>query len=207
METYHPETDLSRFYRAELDHQFIRLEMVGEKPELSNEELRELLEDPSNLARYEELLPPDRFEFRGVSIVHAMDVTESEALSRLKQDLIVQNALVSPDSLDCIEQRIQSLLGHNDVQTGIIALDRCETGEVSGARQIDRSTHPGNRYPQDPRRHVDPGGRSVVQGLPQAGGICCRYCCCGRVDDFKSVAGRLCLSNGDRRNRSRNFCT
>lgn len=139
METYHPETNLSRFYRAELDHQFIRLDVVGETPELGKEDLQKLLEDPSNLALYEELLPPDRFEFRGVSIVRAIDVTESEALSRLKQDLIVQDALVHTDNLDRIEQRIQSLLGHNDVQTGIIALDRCETGEVSGARQIGRS--------------------------------------------------------------------
>jgi hypothetical protein len=85
IETFDPGTGLSRFYRTELDIQFTRLELTGAKPELSDEEIRELLEDPSNLARYEELLPPDRFEFRGVSIVRAMDATQSEALSRLRQ--------------------------------------------------------------------------------------------------------------------------
>ena len=139
IETYHPETGLSRFYRTELDIQFVRMELVGEKPELTEQEITELLEDPSNLERYEELLPPDRFEFRGVSIVRAMDVTPGEALSRLKQDLLVQDALVTPSRLDRIEQRIRSFLGHSDLKVGIIALDRCERGQVNGAREIGRS--------------------------------------------------------------------
>lgn len=139
IQTRDPETGLSRFYRAELDTQFVRMEVVGEKPAVTDAEMIELLEDPSNLARYEELLPPDRFEFRGVSILRAVDVTFGESLSRLKQDLLVQDALAAPASLDKIQQRIRSFLGYNDVQVGIIALDRCDTGEVKGARQIGRS--------------------------------------------------------------------
>lgn len=139
IETRDPDTGLSRFYRAELDTQFVRLKVVGEKPELTDAELMELLEDPSDLARYEELIPAHNFEFSGVSIVRAVEVTPGEALSRLKQDLLVQDALVSPASLDNVERRIRSFLGYNDVQVGIIALDRCETGEVKGARKIGRS--------------------------------------------------------------------
>jgi len=70
IETIHPETGLSRYFRAEVDVQFVRLEVVGEKPELTDKEMTELLEDPSNLARYEELLPPDRFSDMRSSRVH-----------------------------------------------------------------------------------------------------------------------------------------
>lgn len=139
IETVHPETGLSRYYRAELDVQFVRLEVVGEKPELTDQEMLELLEDPSDLARYEELLPPENFVFRGISIVRAVDVTPGEALSRLKQELLVQDALVSRESQENIDRRIRSFLGHDDVRVGIIALDRCSRGEVTGARQIGRS--------------------------------------------------------------------
>ena len=154
IQTRDPETGLSRFFRAELDTQFVRLEITGDKPELTDDEMTELLEDPSNLARYEELLPPDRFQFRGVSIVRAVDVTFGESLSRLKQDMLVQDALVSPANLDNIQQRIRSFLGHSDIQVGIIALDRCTSGEVKDARQIGRSIllkngMPGCEHPED----------------------------------------------------------
>lgn len=129
----------SRFYRLELDTRFIEIEVQGDKPALSSAELRDLLAHPNDLERWVEALPPERFVFCGLACISATDVTRDEALSRLKQDLLAKSALLSKDSVLHLQRRVRSFLGLPDIRLGIIALDRCESGEVGGARSVGQS--------------------------------------------------------------------
>lgn len=175
IETLHPDTGLSRYYRVQMDTQFVEVEVIGAKPQLTEEQIQTLVADPADLALYEELLPPQLFRFKGLSLARAVDVTPSEAISRMKQDLLLQDALVSEERLDAIERRLRSVLGKKEVRLGVIALDRCDRGNVTGAREIGRSILLHNGMPQcdAPEKtvyyRVFMEGRSlVVNGLSTA---------------------------------------
>ncbi len=129
----------SRFYRLELDSRFVEVELTGEKPVLTSNDLRDLLAHPNDLDRWVRVLPPERFVFCGLACISATDVTREEALSRLKQDLLAKNALLTKDSINHLQRRVRSFLGLPDIRLGIIALDRCESGEVGGARAMGKS--------------------------------------------------------------------
>jgi len=134
-----PETGLDRYLRVVMDTQFIRIAVLGDKPDLTEDQIQQLLDNPNDLELLQSAIPADRFEFQGFSIMRAVDVTRSEVISKIKQDLLAKDALVCPDSLDKLERRVRSLISNPDARLGVIGLDRCDTGEVSGARKIGRS--------------------------------------------------------------------
>ncbi len=166
----------SRFYRLELDSRFIEVELTGDKPVLTSTDLRDLLAHPNDLERWVRVLPPARFVFVGLACITATDVTREEALSRLKQDLLSKNALLTKDSINHLQRRVRSFLRLPDLQLGIIALDRCETGEVGGARAIGKSILLDNGMPSCSREkeslywNVMQRGESVViEDLEESG--------------------------------------
>ncbi len=139
VEVRDPDTKLSRYYRAAIDPQFVRIVVNGDLPQLSAEDINRLADNPADLDLHYEMLPVELFEFHGFSLITIVDVTVGESLSRLKQDLLAQNALMSEKRMRRIQRRIRSLLGRPDIRLGVIALDRCDDGNVSGARKIGRS--------------------------------------------------------------------
>jgi len=88
-------TGLERHYQIIPDFQFIQVGTVGKPRELTADMRRLVIEhiaDPDVLAT---LLPPETFEFRGFTVVRAVDVTESEITSALERDLIDQESIFS----------------------------------------------------------------------------------------------------------------
>ncbi len=134
-----PETGLMTFHKVSFDLRFVNVSVHGTLPELSSESLRHVLSHPDDLATWHRVLPPEAFSFEGVVILQVSDVTQEEALSRLRHELLTKEALVTGHRFDVLEQWMQALLGVPSARLGLIALDRCEMGEVGGARAIGRS--------------------------------------------------------------------
>lgn len=133
-------TGLERHLKLSLDTRFVRVEPTGELPALTTEDIAALAADPSDLALWMEKLPPDAFHFCGATLLFATDVTYQESLSRLKNDLLDSEALTSDEGLDRVRGRVRNLLGKENIELGLIAVERGQGVEdILGARAVGRS--------------------------------------------------------------------
>jgi len=116
------ETGLERHFQMIPDFQFIQVGTVGKPRELTADMRRIVIDhinDPDVLAT---LLPPESFEFRGFTIVRAVDVTESEITSALERDLIDQESIFSTEGFGKLQSRLQTLFGVPDLEAGLAAV-------------------------------------------------------------------------------------
>ena len=65
---------LKRYFKIDVDPQFINVKAVGEPPQLGETEINYILEDVTNLDRWRETIPPDSFEFSGFVTISATNV-------------------------------------------------------------------------------------------------------------------------------------
>lgn len=112
-------TGLQRYYKLEMDLKFLNVITVGDKPDLSEDEIKELVSQPTNLKLWMKKLPPEKFEFRGFSTVNAVDVTTQEVLSQLKHDLLESESIRSPERFSEIERKLQSYFGSKYIKIGL----------------------------------------------------------------------------------------
>ena len=60
-------------------------------PELTQDDLDELLENPENLELWKQKIPPGSFISKGYVISNMFDVTAEESISDIKSELISSN--------------------------------------------------------------------------------------------------------------------
>lgn len=114
-----PQTGLERYFQINPDFQFVQVGTVGKPRELSDRERRQIIEkitDPDELVK---LLPPEQFEFRGFTVVRAVDVTESEVTSALERSLIDQESIFSADGFRRLQERLRTLFGKPELKAGL----------------------------------------------------------------------------------------
>jgi len=133
------ETGLNEYYKIIIDPEFVSIKTPSSIPELSEKDRRRLLAEPLNLELWTDILPPEYFEFHGFVVMTAVDVTQQEVLSRLKNELLEKDALSGDENLNRLQSLIRELLSRPNLHVGLIALDRCRCETVSGARAIGRS--------------------------------------------------------------------
>ena len=117
-----PDTGLERHFQIRPDFQFVQVGTTGKRQELSEEERQWVIDhiaDPDALAT---LLPPRMFEFRGFTVVRAVDVTETEIMSALERDLIDQQSIFSAEGFKRLQDRLRAYFGRPDLQAGLGAL-------------------------------------------------------------------------------------
>jgi hypothetical protein len=110
-----PVTGLRRHFRLDADDRFIRPVLIGDLPPLSDEQIRELRGNVTNIELWRRLIPDGSFEFHGVGLVSAVDVTDQEILSRLKHSLIDGDAGTTPERFLEVQQRVRELLRRPDI--------------------------------------------------------------------------------------------
>jgi hypothetical protein len=118
-----PATGLDRHFKMELDHRFIEVLERGPVPpldEATRRRLPSLAVDPAALL---ELLPPDRFAFRGFTVFRAVDVTDAEVLSSIKRDLIDKESIISTARFLGLQDKLRTLFGLPGLGFGLAALD------------------------------------------------------------------------------------
>lgn len=153
-----PDTKLDRYFRLQLNPRFVEIRPTGELPLLSEEQRATILENLTNPEVLRQMLPPERFEIQGLTVVEAVDVTQSEVLSALERDLIDQDSIFTKAGFLRLQQRMRTLFGRPDLTVGLAALHEdqvfllnvgCETqagGTFSGGGAIPQAAFQGSLY-------------------------------------------------------------
>ena len=140
MTVHDEDVGLDRHFSLGPDPRFVSVRLVRDLDKPSSEDIARLLAEPTNLDLWTEVLPPDAFEFDGMTMITAVDVTPHEVISRLKNDLIEKDSMASPEKIDRLRHRIRNLLGCPELSLGLIAFDRrADVEAIEGARAVGRS--------------------------------------------------------------------
>ena len=140
MTVHDDEVGLDRHFSLSPDPRFVSVRLVRDIEKPSSEDIARLLAEPTNLDLWTEMLPPDAFEFEGMTVITAVDVTLQEVISRLKNDLIEKDSMASPERIDRLQHRIRNLLGCPELSLGLIAFDRrADVEAIEGARAVGKS--------------------------------------------------------------------
>jgi len=118
-----PETGLDRHFRIFFDWQFIEVAAIGPVPPLPDDVEHRVHSTVLDAAGLDDLLPPDRFVFRGITIFKCVDVTDQEVLSALKRDLIDRESIVSQARFQGLQQRLRTLFRRPELRLGLGAID------------------------------------------------------------------------------------
>jgi hypothetical protein len=118
-----PQTGLDRHFKMEFDWRMVDVETIGEAPPLSDDIRRRLRGDLLAPELLREVLPPDRFVFRGFTIFRALEVTDQEVLSSLERDLIDKESIVSHTRFRALQDKLRTLFRRAELRFGLAALE------------------------------------------------------------------------------------
>jgi hypothetical protein len=110
---------LKRYFKIDVDPQFINVKAVGEPPQLGEKEINYILEDVTDLDRWRETIPTESFEFSGFVTISGTNVTDQETLSQLKYDLLERASIISMDRFLELQQKLRSYLRLPDIKLGL----------------------------------------------------------------------------------------
>ncbi|MEM1041746.1 MAG: GAF domain-containing protein [Bacteroidota bacterium] len=161
-------TELERHFKLLIDTQFVWVETRGARPPLGETDLARLVASPTDRALWEQMLPPERFALHGFTIATALDVTDEQVLSALRDDLLEKAAMTSEASVVRLERRLRSLLRSPDLRFGLICLeDGDDLGETQRVRAIGRSLLlSSGAAPVCPRRGESVYAQALGSGCP-----------------------------------------
>lgn len=134
-----PKTGLSRFYRVDINPKFCEINLKGELPQLSDEDIKYLIDHLYDLDIWMKYLPSEIFEFQGFVIFTLTDITSQEILSRIKEKLLQRNSIVNQDGFQQLERKFQSLLQLSDLKLGIASYQKGKNSFINFGKQICRS--------------------------------------------------------------------
>lgn len=134
-----PDTGLARYFRLFVDPRFCTAVAVGELPAVDPRVLQNLLQRRHDLDAWFAALPPERFELRGIAVLHAVDVTEQQVVAGLTSDLLQRDAMTSPEKVAQLQTRLRTLLRRPQLELGLIRIERDDCDDITGARAVGRS--------------------------------------------------------------------
>jgi GAF domain-containing protein len=162
-----PETGLARHFQLNIDGRFVEVCSIGELPPLTAEAQQYLRAHLTDLQVWMELLPPVHFEFRGFSVIHAVDVTDQEVLSSLKRDLIQKESIISEARFHRLQEQLRTLLRRPHLLLGLAAIEGDQVFLLNNGCKLQRHCIFAD---SDHYRTADFAGsvyaRSVQEGRP-----------------------------------------
>lgn len=133
------DTGLERYFKMNLDDRFIDVNINGPLPEITKEQVTLLSENMFNIQLWNEIIPPDNIEFKGFLVVNMFEVTDQEALSKLKFDLLDKNILTSTNGFSVLETRIRTMFRNPDLKLGIASFTDDKTTIMRSGTKIGES--------------------------------------------------------------------
>lgn len=126
-------------YKAQLNTTFV--EIVAKEPlkELSENQINQLLSNFYDLKLWLEYLPPENFEFVGVTCINLTDITEEEVLSRMKYKLLERDAIVTQENVEHLQQYLRTYFCLPELRLGISAIDYPMENSVAHRYKIQHS--------------------------------------------------------------------
>jgi len=115
--------DLVKYFKFDLDSTYIDVKYKNELVELSDDDIKKLINNPLNMDLWLEMLPLDQFEFTGFMKYKFVDVTHLEVISSLKTDLLEKTSIINPANFINLENNIRSLFSNSQLRLGIMAMN------------------------------------------------------------------------------------
>ncbi|WP_421919801.1 GAF domain-containing protein [Marinifilum sp.] len=114
--------DLVKYYKLEFDKSCIDISHTGKLPQVSEEQLYKMINDPVNMDFWLETLPLNKFKFSGFIPYRYIDVSQIEVISSLKSQLLEKSSIINRNNFNLLEQNVRSLLELPNLKLGIMAL-------------------------------------------------------------------------------------
>ncbi|PKQ61866.1 hypothetical protein BZG02_14670 [Labilibaculum filiforme] len=113
---------LVKYYKLEFNESCIELSHKGALPIVSEDQIREMINDPMNMDFWLQTLPLDNFTFSGFMSFRYVDVTQIEVISSLKSQLLEKSSIINRNNFSALEQNIRSLLALPNLNLGVISM-------------------------------------------------------------------------------------
>jgi hypothetical protein len=170
-----PKTGMERYFKVNLDLRFIDVHPIEEVKPLTDQERALIMDHLIEPEVIRQIIPPENFEVRGMTLVHAVDVTESEVISALERDLIDQESVSSPKGFLRLQDRLRVLFQRRDLVASLAAIHEdqvllvsvgceiCEKGMFFNSRHLPLSVFEGTFY----ERAVETGKILLISDILQ----------------------------------------
>jgi hypothetical protein len=121
-------TGITSHYRVAFNGDFMNIKPTQDAPEITEDEVKLLLDSFDNIDVWKEKFPPNSYIFKGFGIMNLFDVTADETLSSVKANLLKGGANVVAD----LEQNLREFYNIKDLMLGYSKFDAvnvqlCET--------------------------------------------------------------------------------
>ena len=130
------ETGALRYFKPEMDMEFVDIKLLKPLNPLTQEQINELLSNIYDINLWLKYLPPNHFEFQGFVIGNMTDITNEESLSRLRFRLLEKSAVTESDNIAELESLVKTYLGLPNIRLGLTAIDYPIENSVSHKYKI-----------------------------------------------------------------------
>lgn len=121
-----PETGLERYFRFWPELRFIDVRPLVPPRPLTEEDRATILEHITEPHVLREILHPENYSVQGFSVVHAVDVTQSELLAALQKDLVEEGSMFASERFLRLQHRLRSIFRRSDLTVGLAAIQSHE---------------------------------------------------------------------------------
>ncbi len=107
-------TGMINHYRTMFNGDFFKVKPLENAPDITDDDIKLLLDNFHNIDVWKEKFPPNSYEFRGFGLVNLFNVTSDESLSKLRENLLKKDE----ESFINLGQSISNLFESNSVKFG-----------------------------------------------------------------------------------------
>ena len=105
-------------YRILYNADFMEILPTENSPELTQDDMDELLENPENLELWKSKIPPDSFISKGFVISNMFNVTAEQSISEIKSELISNDKRGSENFMEDLQETFRSFFKLKDLRVG-----------------------------------------------------------------------------------------
>ncbi|WP_192823440.1 GAF domain-containing protein [Rufibacter sp. LB8] len=156
---------LYRHYNVEINTQFLDITHTQPLPELSAEDIKNLLDNIRDMDVWMAAIPPNLFEINGFYVLHLVDVTVQEVLSSLKNDLLERDVMLAPDRFEQLQEKVRIFFKRPHLQLGVAAFHKNRSTFVNFGNKINHSF----LLQSDPGSSSYAGFKSIYDSLVREG--------------------------------------
>lgn len=117
-------TQLEQHLSLNIITDFVQVKAVKEPPLIDEEQLRELIQNPTSSEKWIACLPPEHFEFKGLLFIYFSDVTEMEIISRLKDKMLGKDPTPFLEDVDFVQKQLKSFFKDTETSMGLKIMDQ-----------------------------------------------------------------------------------
>ncbi|SMC44523.1 GAF domain-containing protein [Cellulophaga tyrosinoxydans] len=111
---------IMRHYRIMYNADFMEILPTDKAPDLSEEDINELLENFDDLALWQQKIPPQSFIGKGFVVSSMFDVTNEHSISEIKSSLIANDKRGSEDFMKNMQSTFRSFFSIPDIRAGFV---------------------------------------------------------------------------------------